>query len=145
MPNPWSDQTAEVERFRRSVLRLARRLRRQSPAQLTPSQETALSSLARNGPMAIGRLAEKEQITKSSVTRLVAGLEELELVSRAVDAADGRSWLIAITEQGLGYLQEADQRAGEYLGRQFEALAEQDRQAVLAAVPALERLLELKA
>jgi DNA-binding MarR family transcriptional regulator len=145
MNDTSSGSSPEIERFRESVLRLARRLRRQSPAAVTPSQATALSSLARNGPMAIGRLAEKEQITKSSVTRLVAGLEELVLVSRTVDPADGRSWQIAITAQGLAYLEDADRRAGEYLGRQFDALPGHDRQAIIAAVPALERLLNLKA
>jgi DNA-binding MarR family transcriptional regulator len=145
MENPSSGASAEVERFRLVVLRLARRLRRQSAAGVTPSQATALSSLARNGSMAIGKLAEREQITKSSVTRLVGKLEELGLITRAADPADGRSWVVDITDQGQGYLEEADRRAGEYLARQFDALSARDRRAIVSSLPALERLLDVKA
>jgi DNA-binding MarR family transcriptional regulator len=145
MEKPPHDAPADVERFRLAVLRLARRLRRQSAAGVTPSQATALSSLSRNGAMAIGRLAEREQITKSSVTRLVGKLEELGMVGRAADPADGRSWVIDITQRGAEYLADADRRADAYLARQFEALSGRDRRAIEAALPALERLLDVRA
>jgi DNA-binding MarR family transcriptional regulator len=145
MKHTSNGASAEVERFRLVVLRLARRLRRESGPGVTPSQATALSSLARNGSMAIGRLAEREQITKSSVTRLVSRLEELGLVTRSADPADGRSWVLDITDQGQGFLAEADRRAGEYLARQFDALPAGDRQTIVSALPALERLLAVKA
>jgi DNA-binding MarR family transcriptional regulator len=140
------DQTAgDIERFRLVVVWLARRLRRQGSSGISPSQATALSSLARNGPMAVGRLAEREQITKSSVTRVVARLEELDLVRRTTDPADGRSSVIAITDLGAGYLEDADRRADAYLARQLAELSVDDRRRIEQAVPALERLLDLRA
>jgi DNA-binding MarR family transcriptional regulator len=141
-----SDHAAgDVERFRLVVLWLARRLRRQASTGVTPSQATALSSLARNGPMAVGRLAEREQITKSSVTRVVARLEELDLAHRSQDPADGRSSVMAITTKGIAYLNDSDRRADEYLSRQLAGLSANDRRRIVQALPALERLLDLRA
>lgn len=132
-------------RFRLVVLRLARRVRRESSAGLTPSQATALSSLERNGSMPVGTLADREQISKSSVTRLVARLEELGLVTRRPAADDGRSWLVEITDQGMARLKDSERLADEYLARQLAALSPQDREILAAALPALERLLDVKA
>jgi DNA-binding MarR family transcriptional regulator len=135
----------DVEHVRLVVVRLARRLRRQASAGVTPSQATALSSLARNGPMAVSRLAEREQITKSSVTRVVARLVELGLAHRRPDPADGRSAVIAITAKGRAHLEAADRRADDYLARQLSALSSTDRQRIECALAAFDRLLDVRA
>lgn len=76
-----------VEREQVAVLqdvsfRLTRRLRKHSNPDLSLSQMSALSTLQRHGPMRIGDLARREQISKSSATRLVARLESTGYLDR---------------------------------------------------------------
>lgn len=136
---------AEVAPIRQAMLRLHRRLRKHADTGLTPSQLSALSTLERHGEMPIGRLAKHEQITKSSVTRLVTKLESMGLVQRGTDANDGRSWLVDLTDQGRRLASESNTRADAYLARQIAALSVDDQRRLRAAAPALERLLDVKA
>ena len=136
---------AQVAPLRLTMLRLHRRLRKNSNAGLTPSQLSALTTLERHGEMPIGRLAEREQITKSSVTRLVVKLETMGLVQRGLDAKDSRSWRVDLTDRGRELLAASSARADAYLARQIAALTAGDQQRLLAAVPVLERLLDVKA
>lgn len=49
-------------------------------------------------------LAHRMGVTKQAVARMVKELEEEGLLSREVDAADGRALLVKFTEAGLHYL-----------------------------------------
>jgi DNA-binding MarR family transcriptional regulator len=145
MTVPTTFLPAEVTPLRLVTHRLARRLRKHSGAGLTPSQLSALSTLERHGAIRIGQLATREQISKSSVTRLVAKLETLGLVERRPDADDGRSSYVDLTDQGQELLTSSSHRADAYLSRQVAALSQDDQQRLLAALPVLERLLDAKA
>jgi DNA-binding MarR family transcriptional regulator len=59
-----------------------------------------LVRVERRGPLAIGELAELSGRDYSTVSRQVSKLENLGLVSRAVDAADGRVTQVEITNRG---------------------------------------------
>jgi DNA-binding MarR family transcriptional regulator len=138
-----------VEREQVAVLqdvsfRLTRRLRKHSSTDLSLSQMSALSTLKRHGPMRIGDFARREQIGKSSATRLVARLEGTGYLDRQTDPSDGRSFYLTITEDGHAYLAAASERANDYLLRQVEALSDEDRTVLLSALPVLTRLIEAK-
>lgn len=135
----------EVAPLRLLTLRLARRLRKHAGTGLSPSQQSALTTLERRGPMRVGELARREQISKSSVTRLVARLEELALVERRPDESDGRSWWVELTDRGSELLASSSQRADAYLARQVAILAPDDQRRLRDALPVLERLLDVKA
>lgn len=145
MPAQATFSTTDVAPLRLATLRLARRLRKHAGTGLTPSQQSALTTLERRGPMRVGQLAEREQIGKSSVTRLVAKLEGLGLVERTQDAADGRSWWVALTDQGADLLATSSKRADDYLARQLAELSPADQRRLFAALPVMERLLDVKA
>jgi len=130
----------QVASLQDASLRLTRRLRKHSQTELTMSQISALSTLHRHGPLRVGELARREQISKSSATRLVARLEATGYLERKVDPEDGRSFVVAITTHGHDLLASARQRANEFLALQVNRLAEDDRRALIAALPALERL-----
>jgi DNA-binding MarR family transcriptional regulator len=130
----------QVASLQDASLRLTRRLRKHSKTELTMSQISALSTLHRHGPLRVGELARREQISKSSATRLVARLEATGYLERKVDPEDGRSFVVAITTHGHDLLASARQRANEFLALQVNRLAEDDRRALIAALPALERL-----
>lgn len=121
-------------------LLLTRRVRKHSQSDLTMSQVSALSTILRHGPIRVGELARREQISKSSTTRLVARLEAMGYLERTVDPEDGRGFVVDITANGHQLLSAARERANEYLVHQIERLSEDDRLAILAALPSLQRL-----
>lgn len=136
-------QADEVATLQDVSLRLTRKLRKRSHTELTMSQISALSTIQRHGSLRVGDLARHEQIGKSSVTRLVAKLEETNYLERKVDPEDGRSFVVVITAHGHQLLAAARQRANEFLALQVGRLPEDDRRIILAALPSLERLVAL--
>src|SRR5687768_12538222 len=113
---------AEVARLRLVLLRLGRRLRKRAFPGITPSQTSALSVIERHGPLRLGELARLEQVSKSSVTRLVAKLDELALVERRQSDDDGRSSVVELTTEGRALLDESSERADAYLADQMSKL-----------------------
>ncbi len=92
----------------------------------------------------MSELAEREQVSKSSLTRIAARLEEGGYLDRSTDPEDRRGSLISLTEAGGEVLRAASERQDAYLNRQLDALDSADRQRLLAAVRAIEMLLELR-
>lgn len=116
---------------------------RQRPRDLSLTAGSTLASLQRNGPGRITQLALTEGVAQPSMTALVAQLERLGLVERRHDPTDGRVVLVAITEGGTGYLDEARRGMSELLTTVLAELPDDEVAALEAAVPALVHLLEL--
>ncbi len=131
---------ATVARLRLAVLRLARRLRQQAQTGITPSQLSALATLERTGPLPLGELAAVEQIGASTLTRIVACLQEQGLLDRTTDAADRRVNRVGVTPKGRRLLTRARSRSDVALAERLAALHPDDTAALLRAVPVLERL-----
>jgi DNA-binding MarR family transcriptional regulator len=131
---------SQVAALQEVSLLLTRRIRKHSETELTLSQMSALSTLQRVGAMRVGDLASRELISKSSATRLVAKLEEMRYLTRGVDPSDGRSFQVTITEHGHELLAASRRRANEFLASEVERLSEENRTALLKAVPALQAL-----
>src|SRR5690349_25101369 len=89
-----------ASRLRLAVARTARRLRQEAGGGLSPTLTAALASIDRHGPLTPSELADLERIKRPTATRLIAKLEEGELVARTSDPSDRRSSLIATTPQG---------------------------------------------
>ena len=90
-PTPAQADEELAARLRLSATRLARRLRQEADAGLTPSQLSALAVIEREGPLTLGALADQEKVAPPSITKVVAKLESIGLVARAVDPAIGGS------------------------------------------------------
>jgi DNA-binding MarR family transcriptional regulator len=129
-------------RARLVVLRLARRLRRTADGGLTATQLSALATIEIRGPLRLGDLAAHEGIAPPTVSRLVDHLEGAGLVRRTTDARDGRSFLVALTPAGEGLLAQLRSTGTKLLEAAMASLDEDDRAALVAAVPLLERLLD---
>jgi DNA-binding MarR family transcriptional regulator len=130
----------DVTRLRVAIARLSRRLRRHELAGLTPTQLAALSTVERQGPLRLGDLAAAEGIAPSTLTRLVAVLEELGYVQRCADPKDARASTLAITELGHETLERLRAEGTALLTQSLLLLTEEQRAALAAAVPALELL-----
>jgi DNA-binding MarR family transcriptional regulator len=131
----------QLDALRLAVVRLERKLRKSAGAgEVTPSQYSALYGLDRHGPFRLGELGRREQVGKSTVTRLVATLEGKGLVTRTVDDLDARGSVVAITDAGRALLGHLADRSNDYLRSRVEALDPVDRRRLLDAVSVLEKL-----
>ena len=129
-------------RLRLSVMRLARRLRQQGDEDATASQLSALASLVWRGPLTLGELSAAERVKPPTMTRIVASLEDLGLVTRTVDPADRRVARVAVSPAGERFVERSRHRKDAYLAARLGVLGTDDRAALAAAVDAIEHLLE---
>lgn len=131
-----------ASRLRLDISRMARRLRQEAGAELSPSQTAALVTIERHGPLTPSELAERERVQRPTVTRVLARLEEAGLVDRAADPADRRSSLVSISPDGRSLLASARARKDAYLARRIDALEPADREALERAAAIIERMLK---
>lgn len=135
------EATAPVaSQLRLAVLRLSRRLRQQAVGDITASQISALSSVAKHGELSLGELAAIERVAPPSMTRIAARLEERGLVQRRVDAVDRRVSRVAISPAGGDLLAETRNRRDAYLAVRLHQLSAEDQDLLQRALPILERL-----
>jgi DNA-binding MarR family transcriptional regulator len=126
--------------LRLAVLRLSRRLRQESAGEITPSQLSALTVLARHGELTLGELASIERIAPPSMTRIAARLESSGLLERRSDTADRRVARVAISPAGQRLLQEHRARGDAFVSSRLESLTAEELEVLARAVPLLERL-----
>jgi len=131
-----------ASRLRLDIARMARRLRQEAGAELSPSQTAALATIERHGPLTPSEVAVRERVQRPTVTRVLARLEEAGLIARAADPEDRRSCLVSISPAGTELLEVLRTRKDAYLARRLEALDEADRAALDRAAAVLERMLE---
>jgi DNA-binding MarR family transcriptional regulator len=131
-----------ASRLRLDISRMARRLRQEAGAELSPSQTAALATIERHGPLTPSELADRERVQRPTVTRVLARLELAGLVQRAADPQDRRSSLVSISGDGRALLQAARARKDAYLSRRIDALETSDREALERAAAILERMLK---
>ena len=135
-----------VMRLRRAVLRLGRDLRRTSAEEgLSPAQSSALATLVRHGPMRVGDLSAAEGLNPTMVSRVLGHLEERDLVGREPHAADRRCTLVRATPAGRRLVRRLRARHASLLIERLGRLPEDQVDAVLAALPALEELAAIAA
>jgi DNA-binding MarR family transcriptional regulator len=122
------------------VLRLSRRLRQQTAGDVTASQISALSTIAKHGEVSLGELAAIERIAPPSMTRIAARLEEQGLVERRVDATDRRVARVAVSSAGEALLVETRTRRDAFLAARLQEFSPEEQAIIAAAVPLLERM-----
>ena len=129
-------------RLRLAITRSARRLRQEANADLSPSLTSALATIESHGRVTPSELASCERVQRPTITRVLARLDELELIDRVADPADGRSTLISATPAGLALLRELRTRRDAFLAERLNRLSPEDRATLDRASELLERLLE---
>jgi DNA-binding MarR family transcriptional regulator len=129
-------------RLRLAVTRLARRLRQQAAEGLTPSQNSALSSIERDGPLTPSELATIERVQRPTATRVLGVLAERGLVTRAADVTDRRVARLTLTREGAAVLKRVRSRKNAYLARRLRGLGAEELETLERAAELIERLLE---
>ena len=141
------DDDVPVEQVADLLLSLSRakrwlsRLAIDEPASLGASGISALAQVVRHGPMRMSDLAGRERITAPTLSRVIAGLVEHGYVERGADPQDARAAVVTATTAGEELVQGLRSRRTEELAARLGRLSADDLAALLAAAPALRRLL----
>ncbi len=139
-----SDKDAELAaRLRVAVGRLQRQVRRRAVGDLTLSQISALVSIEQHGPLRAGDLAGRESVSAPTMTRILAVLEDRDLVAREVDPADRRASSVFLTESGRAVLLGLRREGTAFLQDRLARLDADGRRRLADAVEVLEELVEL--
>jgi DNA-binding MarR family transcriptional regulator len=108
---------------------------------VSPSEGFALMELAGGTPLTQRDLTQRLNLEKSTVSRLVAGLERRGLVSRRRDPGNRRFTKVAITDHGLAVVNHLAEAMLERHARLFAIMTPAEREALATGLHALVRAL----
>lgn len=106
-------------------------------APITVSEAHALSVIDEQGLLSQNDLADRLELQKSTVSRLVDQLEQRGWARRRTGDHDGRSRLVGLTTEGEKVAGEIAHRRRARLAGLLDRIPESDRAAVLAALDTL--------
>lgn len=133
------DRAEVADRIHSAAIHLLRGVRRgDSESGLSPARLSVLSVLVFRGRVSMGELAEAEQVSLPTISRMVAALEQAGLVAREKDARDHRIVYLTATSQGTEILQQARTRRIQTLVNRLEALSSADVRLIGRAADILE-------
>jgi DNA-binding MarR family transcriptional regulator len=116
-------------------------LRRLTPVEgMSLTTAATLGRLDRHGEHRLSELACAEGVTQPAMTQLVSRLERDGLAERGSDPADGRVVLVRITEAGREAVRRRRSARLDRMAELLPALPAPDQEAIVAALPALDRL-----
>jgi DNA-binding MarR family transcriptional regulator len=104
---------------------------------LSVAEAYALQELRRDASFAQGELAERLNLEKSTISRLVAQLEGRGWVLRQRSPEDGRVQLLSLTDAGTAIADNVATARREKFARVLEALPTDARDDVIAALQTL--------
>ncbi|MGI5167371.1 MarR family winged helix-turn-helix transcriptional regulator [Spirillospora sp. CA-253888] len=139
MTDPNRELAEHFNRRLRDVVLLLRRVGADQP--VTSQQASVLGSLE-DGPRRMTELADEHGVRLPTMTALVNRLERDGLAVRGRDASDARVVTVEITPAGAAQLRATRERRTEALAERIAALDEEQRAAIAAALPALDRLFD---
>jgi DNA-binding MarR family transcriptional regulator len=104
---------------------------------------SVLLTVVRHGPLRLADLAAIESINPTMLSRITGRLIERDLIRRTPDAVDRRSALVQATPEGRRMRKRILTKRTAALQECLQELGPQDRAVLTAALPALERLVDL--
>ena len=133
---------AVADSLRPTLLRLARELRREKIAGVSPHQVALLVAIKYAPGVTVGGLAAEERVSTAAMSKRVSRLERSGLVARTRSEADRRCIGLTLTEDGQRTLRRVRSRRTAWLASRLGALTPTELAAVGAAAEPLARLLE---
>jgi len=138
------DAMAVADSLRPTLLRLARELRRERIAGVSPPQVSLLVAIKYTPGITVGQLATEERVSTAAMSKRVSRLERDGLVARTKSEADRRCTGLTLTEDGQRALRRVRSRRTAWLASRLGALTPDELAAVGAAAEPLARLLNGK-
>jgi DNA-binding MarR family transcriptional regulator len=143
LDRPGDAQTDFAQRLRAVIGRLSRNLRPTlAGSGLTPSQTSVLFTVVRLGPLGLSELAELEALNPTMLSRISAGLCDRGLIDRRPNPRDKRAALVKATAKGRRMRERIHRERARALGAHVDELTDEERQALVQALPVLELLAE---
>jgi DNA-binding MarR family transcriptional regulator len=113
------------------------------PREMSLTQALALGTLRDLGPQRVTDLAGIEGVRQPTCTGLVNTMEAQGWVVRTVDQTDRRAVVVELTPAGRAILEGITKARATVLGRYLDALSDDEREGLAAALPSLKKLIEL--
>ncbi len=132
---------AVADRLRPTVLQLARELRREKIAGVSPQQVGLLVSIKYTPGVTVGELASEERVSTAAMSKRVSRLERDGLVTRTQSETDRRQVGLTLSEEGQRVLRRVRSRRTAWLASRLDTLSAEELARVGAAVDALSHLL----
>jgi DNA-binding MarR family transcriptional regulator len=130
-----------ADRIHSASIHLLRRVRQVDDAMnVTPARASALSVLVFGGPRTLTELAQAEQVTTATMSRLVSAMEEEGLVRREPHEEDGRAVRLHPTAKARRILEKGRARRTRYLDELFAGLTSREREIVRQAAEIVDRV-----
>jgi DNA-binding MarR family transcriptional regulator len=133
---------AVADSLRPTLLRLARDLRREKIAGVSPHQVGLLVAIKYAPGVTVGELATAERVSTAAMSKRVSRLERDGLVARTQSESDRRRIGLTLTDEGQRTLRRVRSRRTAWLAGRLDALSPAELAAVGAAAEPLARLLE---
>jgi DNA-binding MarR family transcriptional regulator len=99
-----------------------------------------LVTLEEYEPLRLSELARREAVTPPTMSRVLAALDDAGLLVRNPDPQDARSALVELSGEGRAMIERLRTERTAVLAERLDRLAPAHREALAAAVPALEAL-----
>jgi DNA-binding MarR family transcriptional regulator len=131
-----------LPRITRGMRRFQGQAAPQSAVPLSPRHVAVLEQL-RDGPLTVGTLAVRLELTLSTVSGVLADLDRAGFVTREADAGDRRRTVVQIAPDKTAQIRDWLDGAADPLARVFRRLDPAERDAFLKAMDMLEE--ELRA
>lgn len=127
--------------LRLAVVRLNRRLRGQrGDTRVSLTQISALSTLDIYGPMTPGTLAARERVQPPSMTRIIAGLEQMGFIERVPHPTDGRQIIVSMSEIGAQFIKDEVHAREVWMDSRLAELDESELRTLRAATAIIDRM-----
>jgi len=135
------DVMTVADRLRPTLLQLARELRREKIAGVSPHQVGLLVAIKYGPGVTVGDLAAEERVSTAAMSKRVSRLERDGLVTRTQSETDRRQVGLTLTDEGQRVLRRVRSRRTAWLASRLDTLSPDELEAVGAAVDALSHLL----
>ena len=135
------DVMTVADRLRPTLLQLARELRREKIAGVSPHQVGLLVAIKYAPGVTVGDLAADERVSTAAMSKRVSRLERDGLVTRTQSDADRRRVGLTLTDEGQRTLRRVRSRRTAWLASRLDTLSPDELARVGAAVDALSNLL----
>jgi DNA-binding MarR family transcriptional regulator len=138
-----SNRREAADSIHSAAIHLLRRVREMDSKAmgLSPARASALSVLVFGGARSLTELAEAEQVTAATMSKLVNALERAGLVRRYPDVNDARAIRIEATAKARRILERGRARRLDLLEQLLSEATDPEVEAVRVAAEAVERAL----
>jgi DNA-binding MarR family transcriptional regulator len=130
-----------VERLIAVIIRQRSAIPGPEPRQLTTTQALALLTLADEGPLRLGALADRIATTDATASRTVDVLERAGFVRRVPDPADGRGISVEPTAKGSEEVAARRRRMAAMVGELLKGLGPDEQRRFVDLLDGLNELL----